>query len=172
MKKQDIINELKVDKLIFGGKGLGVLPDGVKVIITGGVIPGSTISARVLKCKTTFVEAQMLETIVPSPYERPVPAPYEVYPGAKWITIDYEAFHILKDEVIGAVWHPIVASHDLYGYRNKVEFSFGKYISEREGVHDEFRFGFHEQGSYDRILNFNYCALASERVNEIVKLAE
>lgn len=184
MKKQDIINELKVDKLIFGGKGLGVLPDGVKVIISGGVIPGSIISARVLKCKTTFVEAQMLETIVPSPYERPVPAPYEVYPGAKWITIDYdkqleikadqikEAFHTLKDEVIGAVWYPIVASHDLYGYRNKVEFSFGKYISEREGIHDEFRFGFHEQGSYDRILNFNYCALASERVNEIVKLAE
>lgn len=121
-----------------------MLSDGVKVIISGGVIPGSVISARVLKSKKTFIEAQMLDTIVPSPYERSVPAPYEVYPGAKWITIDYnkqleikadqikEAFHIIRDDVSDALWHPIIPSHDIYGYRNKVEFSFGKYISERE----------------------------------------
>lgn len=126
----------------------------------------------------------MLETITPSPYERPVTAPYEVYPGAKWLTIDYpmqlqikseqvrEALHTLTPHLGGTTWHDIIASVELYGYRNKLEFSFGKYISAQQGIHDEFRFGFHEQGCFDRILDFGYCALASELVNKIVKKAE
>jgi 23S rRNA (uracil1939-C5)-methyltransferase len=64
-------------------------------------------------------------------------------------------------------WHPIVASPEIYGYRNKLEFSFGKYISAKEGIHDEFRFGFHKQGEFDRIIDCSFCVLASDSVNEI-----
>jgi tRNA/tmRNA/rRNA uracil-C5-methylase (TrmA/RlmC/RlmD family) len=38
------------------------------------------------------------------------------------------------------IFHDIVPSPEIYGYRNKVEFSWGKYISEKEGIHDTFRF--------------------------------
>lgn len=65
------------------------------------------------------------------------------------------------------MWHSIVASPEIYGYRNKLEFSFGKYISAKEGIHDEFRFGFHKQGEFDRIIDCNFCVLASDSVNEI-----
>ena len=67
------------------------------------------------------------------------------------------------------VWHPIVASPEIYGYRNKLEFSFGKYISKKEEVHDEFRFGFHKQGEFDRIVNCDFCVLASDQVNAIFR---
>jgi hypothetical protein len=30
------------------------------------------------------------------------------------------------------IFHPIIPSPEIYGYRNKVEFSWGKYISARE----------------------------------------
>lgn len=48
-----------------------------------------------------------------------------------------------------------------------MEFSWGKYISAREGIHDEFRFGFHAQGQFDRIENCSYCALADTETNAI-----
>lgn len=34
MKKNEILENISVDKLIFGGKGLAVAPDGRKIIIT------------------------------------------------------------------------------------------------------------------------------------------
>jgi 23S rRNA (uracil1939-C5)-methyltransferase len=40
------------------------------------------------------------------------------------------AFSLL--ERIPPVFHDIVPSPEIYGYRNKVEFSWGKYISEKE----------------------------------------
>lgn len=67
-----------------------------------------------------------------------------MYGGAKWLTIGYtdqldiksdqvrEAFHYLQDFTRQTTWHPMIASPEIYGYRNKVEFSFGKYISARE----------------------------------------
>jgi tRNA/tmRNA/rRNA uracil-C5-methylase (TrmA/RlmC/RlmD family) len=69
-------------------------------------------------------------------------------------------------------FHPIIPSPEIYGYRNKVEFSWGKYISARENIHDDFRFGFHAQGQFDRIENCTYCALADEETNEIFRTVD
>lgn len=62
-----------------------------------------------------------------------------------------------------------MASPETVGYRNKVEFSWGKYISAKEGIHDEFRFGFHKQGEFDRIVDCEYCVLADEGINRIFR---
>jgi tRNA/tmRNA/rRNA uracil-C5-methylase (TrmA/RlmC/RlmD family) len=43
-----------------------------------------------------------------------------------------EVFVHTPEMVTTAIWHPIVTSPEVYGYRNKVEFSWGKYISARE----------------------------------------
>lgn len=67
------------------------------------------------------------------------------------------------------MFHPIVPSPEIYGYRNKVEFSFGKYISEKEGIHDDFRFGFHAQGQFDRIIDCDFCVLADDEINAIFR---
>lgn len=67
------------------------------------------------------------------------------------------------------LFHDIVASPEIYGYRNKIEFSWGKYISFKEGIHDEFRFGFHAQAQFDRIINCDFCVLADDEVNALFK---
>lgn len=67
------------------------------------------------------------------------------------------------------IFHPIVPSPEIYGYRNKVEFSWGKYISEKEGVHDTFRFGFHAQAQFDRIIDCDFCVLADDEINAIFR---
>ncbi len=86
-----------------------------------------------------------MRVVKSSPIEVPLPEGFQMYGGAKWLTIGYEdqlqikekqvkeAFHhILQDVEVVPVFHPIIASPEIYGYRNKVEFSWGKYISARE----------------------------------------
>lgn len=181
MSSNQIISPVHVEKLVFSGKGLARAEDGRAIMISGGVIPGQTVSVRVLKTRKGHIEAQVLEVLEHSPLEQPLPAHFQVYGGCKWLPIRYEDQLRIKDEqvkecfsglasrglVSPEVWHPIVASPEIYGYRNKLEFSFGKYISAKEEIHDDFRFGFHKQGEFDRIIDCDFCVLASDSVNEI-----
>ena len=181
MPKGDIIKNVLVDKLIFGGNGLGRLPDGRKLVIAGGAVPGSVVSVRILRSRASHAEGQVWEVEKPSPLERPIPARWQVYGGCKWLPIPYaqqleikqqqvkEAFHHLKEESAAAVFHPIVASPKTEGYRNKVEFSFGVYFSDAEGVRDTFRFGFHKQGEFSKVIDCSYCVLGDEETNGVFK---
>lgn len=181
MPKGDIVKNVLVDKLIFGGNGLGRMPDGRKLIIAGGAVPGSVVSVRLLRARASHAEGQVWEVEKPSPLERPIPAHWQVYGGCKWLPIPYEkqleikqqqvkeAFHHLKAESADAVFHPIVASPKTEGYRNKTEFSFGVYFSDAEGVRDRFRFGFHKQGEFSKVIDCSYCVLGDEETNAVFK---
>lgn len=181
MKKDTILENVRIDKLVFGGKGLAEHEDGRKIMVTGGAIPGQVVNLRVLKSKKNYLEAQIVDIVAKSPFEGELPAHFQVYGGCKWLPIQYEkqleikedqvkdALRMLRDKLADTVFHPIVASPEIYGYRNKVEFSWGKYISAKEGVHEEFRFGFHKQGEFDRIVDCEFCVLSDDRINEIFR---
>lgn len=183
MKKNTILENIHIDKLIFGGKGLALAPDGRKIIIAGGAIPGSVVNLRVLRVKSTYLEAQIVDTVKKSSLEEELPAHFQVYGGCKWLPINYpeqlrikaeqvrESFHNVEKywSDTPPVFHPIVPSPEIYGYRNKVEFSWGKYISEKEGIHDTFRFGFHAQAQFDRIIDCDFCVLADDETNAIFR---
>ena len=123
-------------------------------MIGGGVIPGQLVSVRVLKSRKGHLEGQLLDILEHSPLEGELPAHYQVYGGCKWLPIKYEEQLRIKAEQVrecfaglrlqgllaDTVEHAIIASPEIYGYRNKLEFSFGKYISAKEGIEDHFRF--------------------------------
>ncbi len=179
MKKDTILSNITIEKLIFGGKWLARTAEGKKILISGGAIPESIVDIRVIRSKSSFIEGQIVKIVKKSPLEEEVAPGIQVYGWCKWLPIKYEnqlkikewqvreAFHHIRDKVEGAIFHPIVASPEKFAYRNKVEFSWGKYISDREWVRDEFRFGFHEQGTFDRIINCESCVLADTEINEI-----
>ena len=122
MAKGEILQNITIEKLIFGGKGLAIHQDGRKIIIAGGGIPGSVVSLRVLKSKPNYIEAQILDVIKKSPLEQDLPEHFQVYGGCKWLPIPYdkqleikeeqvkEAFHHLGQYLENTVFHPIVAS--------------------------------------------------------------
>lgn len=196
-KKHDTLENIRIEKLIFGGSGLATAPDGRRIIVSGGAIPDAVVDLRILKSKKNHLEAQILRTIKRSPLEQDIPSEWQLYGGCKWLPIPYakqleikweqihEAFYpILKrmseqnfsSEVDWLAWdektlqfHPIIPSPETEHYRNKVEFSWGKYISDREWIHDEYRFGFHVQGQFDRIEDCRYCVLATNIVNAIFR---
>lgn len=58
---QKIIKGLTVYKIGYGGIGIASLPDGKKVLIKGGALPGSIVDVRVVKTKKDYIEAHLLE---------------------------------------------------------------------------------------------------------------
>ena len=87
MSKNEILSNIKIEKLILGGKGLGIAPDGRKIIISGGCIPGSIVDIRILKERKSHFEGQQIQVVKKSPIEIPLPEGFQMYGGAKWLTI-------------------------------------------------------------------------------------
>jgi 23S rRNA (uracil1939-C5)-methyltransferase len=175
------LENILVEKLILWGIGLGRDTTGKKVLISWGAIPESIVDVRVLKNRSNRIEGQILRVVKRSPLEAHLPAKFQVYGGCRWLPIPHEKQLEMKEQqirevfvhtpemVANATWHPIVASPELYGYRNKLEFSWWKYISAREGIDDKYRFGFHESGQFDRIVDCTYCVLGDDEVNDIFR---
>lgn len=181
MKKHQILENITIEKLIFGGTGLATAEDWRKIMVSWGAIPGAIVNLRITKIKKNHIEAQIISTIVKSPIEQEIPSNWQLYGWCKWLPIPYEeqlkikenqiieAFHSLKKFLKNTTFHPIIPSVESEHYRNKVEFSWGKYISAKENIHDEYRFGFHLPGAFDRIENCRYCVLADDEINDIFK---
>lgn len=181
MKKHEILENIYVEKLIFWWNWLGHIEDWKKIIIKWSAIPGSYIDVRITKIKNTFIEAQVYAIRKKSPLEKDIPDSWQLYGGCKWLPIAYEdqlsikeaqiaeAFHPLKDHTINTNFHAIIPSVESEHYRNKVEFSWGKYISAKEWIYDEYRFWFHLPGQFDRIEDCRYCVLADDEINSVFK---
>lgn len=176
MKKNDIIQDVIVEKLVFGWKGFARSPDGKVIFITGGAVPQAVVHLRIIKKKRDYYEAQITEVVKKSPIET---WNYEVIPGTPWINIEYsEQLKIKETQIEEALFHckkyqahipflPIVGMKNTFWYRNKIEFSFGKYISHRENIFQDFNIWFHKQGDFSRVLDFTSCSLIDDEQNNI-----
>jgi tRNA/tmRNA/rRNA uracil-C5-methylase (TrmA/RlmC/RlmD family) len=73
--------------------------------------------------------------------------------------------YICKESKQSPAWHAIVPSPQIYGYRNKLEFSWGNEISARRNIHESFRLGFHIEGDFRTIIDCHFCALGDDVIN-------
>ncbi len=165
MKKGEII-EVDISTLAFGGKGLGKL-DG-KAVFVDLAVPGDKVKASVTKIKTSYLEAKLVEILVPSEKRVKPKCPYfGVCGGCQFQHLPYEnQLEIKKQHVIdaferiGELANPpvmeILRSENHYYYRNKMEFSFG-YDAEMK-----FAMGMHLPGRRYDILDLKECHLQSE----------
>lgn len=188
MKKNEILKNIYVEKLVFWWKWFARLQsdnkdiDGKAIFISGWVLPGSTLNVRVLKSRKDFIEAQAQELIQKSPLETPHPNNiYGMQAWCGWINIPYEEqlkikawqveeslFHIRKFQSDFLI-KPIVPSPLIDNYRNKIEFSFGKFISQKFNKDEHFNVGFHKQWEFSKIEDFDGTLLISETANKIYK---
>lgn len=176
MKKNDIITDIYIEKLVFWWKGFGRSPDGKVIFITGGAVPQAVVHLRIIKKKRDYYEAQITKVVKKSPLET---WNYEVIPGTPWINIEYsEQLKIKEAQIKEALFHckkyqahipflPIIGMRNTFWYRNKIEFSFWKYISHREEIFQDFNIWFHKQGDFSRVLDFKSCSLIDDEQNQI-----
>lgn len=188
MKKNTILENIEVEKLVFWWKWFARLnslnPDlnWKAIFISGWVIPGSIVNIRVLKSRKDFIEAQCQEVIKKSPIEKKHPDNiYGDQAGSMWVNIPYEEqlkikawqvkeslFHIKKFQENFEI-KDIVASPLVDKYRNKIEFSFGKFISQKHEKSEHFNVGFHKQWEFSKIEDFDGTILISDLANQIYK---
>lgn len=183
LKKGDIV-ELTISDLVFGGKGLAK-KDGLAVFVEKSV-PPDRVLAQIVKKKKNFAEARLQEILDPSPKRVPAPCPYSGYcGGCKWQFLDYAAqLHYKEQHVADSLAHiallkdipisPIAPSPDLFGYRNKMEFSCSdrRWLMPDEFENKEaeagFALGLHVPGTFNKVIDIEACLLQPALGNRIM----
>ena len=162
--------ELRIDSLAFGGNGVARL-DGYVVFVRRG-LPGDRVRARVTKVKRSHAEALAVEVLEPGPQRVEAPCPhFGACGGCRFQDLAYEAQLEAKQAQIedslrrlGGIQEPpvgpIVPSASIYGYRNKLEYSF---TQTEAGA----ALGFHAAGRWDQVLPIEVCLLTTDTGNAI-----
>ena len=162
--------ELEVESLAYGGNGVARL-DGFVVFVRRG-LPGDTVRARVTRVKRGHAEALATEVLEPGASR--VEAPCAHYPacgGCRFQDLAYEAqldekAHQVADSLVrlGGIEDPpleqIVPAEEVFGYRNKLEYSFTRTPSGPA-------LGFHKAGRWDEVLEVEKCWLTTDLGNAI-----
>lgn len=188
IKKWDVLENIKVEKLVFGWKWYARLShsnpdlDWRVVFITWWAIPLSVVNLRVLKKRNSFLETQIIDTVVKSPIEQTHPKnPYGECGWCKRVNIPYDEQLKIKQnqvkEAFNIIWKlqkdinflDIEPSPIIDWYRNKVEFSYGKYISHKFWIEEHFNLGFHKQWEFSKVQDYDWCILIDELQNEIFR---
>ena len=171
MKKGEIYEGI-IEKVDFPNKGYVQVED-QKVVVKNG-IPGQKVRFMINKKRSGRAEGRLLEVLEKSPLETREPACQE-FPacgGCMYQTMSYEAQLEMKErqvrDLLNSVteayqWDGIFGSPIEFGYRNKMEFSFG----------DEYKdgplsLGLHKKGSTYDILNTDDCKLVHPDMTRIL----
>ena len=180
--------ELMVEKVVYGGRGLTHL-NNIAIFVANSV-PGDRVSAKIVKTKRNFAEAQALEVIEASAHRVVPPCPYSDFcGGCTWQCIEYEKQleykHALVVELLNHIgmvtdftMHPPLAAPQIFAYRNKMEFSFSnkRWLlpkkKKKKKDNDSFALGLHVPGTFDKIIDIEGCLLQQEVGNKILREAK
>ncbi len=171
MKKGQIYEGV-VNKVDFPNKGR-VDIEGEKATVKNS-LPGQRISFSVNKIRKGRAEGRLLEVLEKSPLETRCGAckHFGNCGGCSYQTLSYEEQLKLKEnqvkELIDQVctdyhFEGIVGSPKEWGYRNKMEFSFGDEYKE-----GPLALGLHKRGSFHDILTVDDCVIVDKDYNKIL----
>ena len=184
-KGEEIV--LKIEDVAYGGLGVARI-DGVVVFVEKG-LPGQTVRARVMKKKSDYLTARVLDVLKPADYEVPPKcAHFGVCGGCKWQNVDYSQQLQFKQKIvrdslqrIGGFYavsvQPTLSSPDVFFYRNKMEFSFSdkRWLlsnQEQDEKPKDFALGLHVPRRYDKIVDIDTCYLQSPESNRLLNLVK
>lgn len=131
-KKQEIIENVKLDKLVHGGQCIGVTAEGKKVFVWGG-LPDEVVNVRTIKKKSSFIEGIAIEVIEASPDRIEPVEPNSYLSTSPWQIMTFDAENKAKQAIltetfsragIDIAFGSFVSGKKELGYRNKQEFGF------------------------------------------------
>jgi len=163
--------ELKIEKLVFGGDGLGFV-DG-KACFVARALPDEKILARILSDKPNFMKAKLIRVLEPSPQRVHPPCPYiERCGGCQYQDLPYSEELKWKERQVRENFaqafktgeipiRPIQHGSKEYGYRTSITIH-----RTTEKNNKPQRLGFIGHDNYSKVL-IDHCMLADERLREI-----
>ena len=161
---------LEVTDMAFGGKGIARLETdkGPFVVFVQNAMPGQTVEAQVVKCKSKHAECRLLKVLKQADYE--LDLPYQPIPGAPYLTAPLELQHQWKEETALTLYRKIAQIDDVddlyqglvpsplsFHYRNKMEYSFSeiRHDLETDEKVDDFGLGFKHRGTWWAVENLD-----------------
>ncbi len=156
---------VKIDKVVFGGKGLARLDN--KVCFVSFVLPDEEIEVKVIKDKKNLWEGLPQKILKTSPYRREPPCSYYgECGGCDFQHINYQKQVDLKKEILEETFQrlakeqikveKVIPSPEELFYRNRVQFKY-----------DGERFGFFKADSND-VVDIDKCLIADEEINKLI----
>src|SRR5881628_22487 len=174
---------LTIDDLAFGGEGVG-RADGYVIFVPGGV-PGDRVRVRLEQARSRFGRAVIESIAEPSPHRVEAPCPYfGRCGGCRLQHVAYPAQLAFKSKQVADVLErlgdlsgfelrPIIGAPEIYGYRNKMEFTVTRAphaepLAREGGGRGQVVVGLHEADRYDSVLDVERCLLQSNEMNALL----
>lgn len=157
---------VEVSDLAFQGRGVARV-EGLVVFVEGG-LPGDTARVEIIRKRRKHIESRILEILRPSPFRVPARCKhFGLCGGCRLQDLAYEqqlAFkatqvrnHLIR---VGGLADPgeipIIPCEPTFGYRNKMEFTFGTDFDRKPAL------GLHPRGKYWEIFDLEECFLPPE----------
>lgn len=174
MKKGQILEGI-VQRVDFPNKGIVETAEGVCVV--KNALPGQRVKCSVNKVRKGKTEGRLLEVIEPSSLEIESPCPhFGVCGGCAFLSLPYEEQLKVKEMQVKKLldtalekqgdycFEGIKPSPVGFGYRNKMEFSFGDEVKD-----GPLSLGMHKRGSFYDIVSVTGCQIVDEDYRKILK---
>lgn len=165
VKKNDII-EVAIEDVLFPNKGIAKLDD--KKVIIKNTLKGQKVKVRITKKRRNKIEGKLIEVTEKSPLEKEASCEhFGVCGGCSYQSISYDDQLDIKlnqvkrllDEadINNYEFLGIEKSPNEFGYRNKMEFTFG---DEEKG--GDLALGMHQKGKFYEIVTVNGCEIVDK----------
>lgn len=175
MKKGQVYEGI-VEKVNFPNKG--IVRTGEETCVVKNSLPGQKIRFCVNKVRNGNAEGRLMEILEKSPLESGSPCShFGICGGCTYLSLPYEEQLKIKEAqirkmlegVLGRqespwIFEGIKGSPTYYGYRNKMEFSFGD--EEKDGP---LSLGMHKRGSFYDVVTVTDCKIVDEDYRMILR---
>ena len=164
-----------VERVEFPNKG--IVRAGEETCVVKNSLPGQKVSFLVNKVRHGKAEARLLEVVESSPLETGEPCShFGVCGGCTYLSLPYEEQLQIKERQVQKLleralegqkepwqWEGIKGSPQPYGYRNKMEFSFGDEVKD-----GPLSLGMHKRGSMYDVVHVKDCRIVDEDYQRIL----
>ncbi len=175
MKKGQVY-EATVERVDFPNKGIAQTGEGAVTVKNS--LPGQKIRLGISKVRNGKAEGRLLEVLEKSPLETESPCShFGVCGGCTYLSLPYEEQLRVKGEQVKRLldaclegqeenwnWEGIKGSPKVYGYRNKMEFTFGDEVKD-----GPLTLGMHRRGSFYDVVTVEGCRIADADYRLILK---
>ncbi|MDO9108497.1 MAG: 23S rRNA (uracil(1939)-C(5))-methyltransferase RlmD [Coriobacteriia bacterium] len=163
--------QIRVERLAYGGDGIGRLEDGRTAFIKGGC-PGDLVDVHIDVEHARYAKTTVMQVIEPSSDRIAPPCPYfGTCGGCQWQHVSYDAQLMAKRSAVAEALHrighqdvtvdPCVPSARQYGYRNKIEL-----VAHLDA--NGLTIGYMRAGT-NEVVRVDSCLLMPERAHDLPK---
>lgn len=174
MKKGQVLEGI-VTRIDFPNKGIVETEEGVCVV--KNALPGQRVRCMVNKVRKGKAEGRLLEILGRAPEETDSPCPhFGICGSCIYLSLPYEEQLKIKEAQVKKLLDSVLDKQGEYrfegirkspvcfGYRNKMEFSFGDEIKD-----GPLALGMHRRGSFYDIVSVTGCRIVDEDYRSILK---